>query len=75
MLKEAIPATTKHIDSELQSSREMIYKYTTILEEMDGKQAKNNLLNLIQMKEALYNARQHEAFLNIILVSALCDLG
>ncbi|KAM5165315.1 cilia- and flagella-associated protein 206 [Mantella aurantiaca] len=67
VLKEAIPATTKHIDSELQSSREMIYKYTTVLEETHGKQAKTNLPNLTQMKEALYNARQHEAFLNVIL--------
>ncbi|KAM9315371.1 cilia- and flagella-associated protein 206 [Gastrophryne carolinensis] len=67
LLKEAIPATTKHIDSELQSSREMIYKYTALIEEMDGKRAKANLLNVTQLKEALFNARQHEAFVNIIL--------
>ncbi|XP_069582492.1 cilia- and flagella-associated protein 206 isoform X2 [Ranitomeya imitator] len=67
ILKEAIPATTKHIDSELQSSREMIYRYTALIEDMDGKKQKSNLLNLTQMKEALYNARQHEALLNILL--------
>ncbi|XP_075718239.1 cilia- and flagella-associated protein 206 [Rhinoderma darwinii] len=67
ILKEAIPATIKHIDSELQSSREMIYKYTALIEEMDGKRQKANLLNLNQLKEALFNARQHEALLNIIL--------
>lgn len=67
ILKEAIPATTKHIDSELQSSRDIIYKYTAIIEDMDGKPQKVNLLNLTQLKEALFNARQHEALLNIIL--------
>ncbi|XP_077145869.1 cilia- and flagella-associated protein 206 [Ranitomeya variabilis] len=67
ILKEAIPATTKHIDSELQSSREMIYRYTALIEDMDGKKQKSNLLNLTQLKEALYNARQHEALLNILL--------
>ncbi|XP_056422042.1 cilia- and flagella-associated protein 206 isoform X2 [Hyla sarda] len=67
ILKEAIPATTKHIDSELQSSRDMIYKYTALIEQMDGKRQKGNVLNLIQLKEALFNVRQHEALLNIIL--------
>ncbi|XP_073531782.1 cilia- and flagella-associated protein 206 isoform X2 [Phyllobates terribilis] len=67
ILKEAIPATTKHIDSELQSCREMIYRYTALIEDMDGKKQKSNLLNLSQLKEALYNGRQHEALLHILL--------
>ncbi|KAM3930607.1 cilia- and flagella-associated protein 206 [Leptodactylus fuscus] len=70
ILKEAIPATTRHIDSELQSTRDMIYKYTALIEDMDGKQ-KVNLLNLTQLKESLFNARQHEALLNIILSDVL----
>ncbi|XP_069829653.1 cilia- and flagella-associated protein 206 [Dendropsophus ebraccatus] len=67
ILKEAIPATTKHIDSELQSSRDIIYKYTALIEDMDEKRQKDGLFNLPQLKEALFNARQHEALLNIIL--------
>ncbi|XP_075196264.1 cilia- and flagella-associated protein 206 isoform X3 [Anomaloglossus baeobatrachus] len=67
VLKEAIPATTKHIDSELQSSREMIYRYTALIEDMYSKKHKSSLLDLNQLKEALYNARQHEALLNILL--------
>ncbi|KAM4772648.1 cilia- and flagella-associated protein 206 [Rhinophrynus dorsalis] len=67
ILKEAIPVTTKHIDSELQGSREKIYQYTALIEEMDGNQGKSNMLNKGQMKEALYNSRQHEAFLTILL--------
>ncbi|XP_040284678.1 cilia- and flagella-associated protein 206 [Bufo bufo] len=71
ILKEAIPATTKHIDSELQSSRDIIYNYTALIEDMDGKRQKGNVLNLSQLKEALYNARQHEALLNIILADVM----
>ncbi|XP_053566495.1 cilia- and flagella-associated protein 206 isoform X2 [Bombina bombina] len=67
ILKEAISATTKHIDSELQASREMAYKYTALIEEMEENKVKSNTLNANQLKEALYNSRQHEAFLNIIL--------
>ncbi|KAG9493652.1 hypothetical protein GDO78_001506 [Eleutherodactylus coqui] len=69
ILKEAIPATTKHIDSELQSSQDIIYKYTALIEDMDGKQ--QNLINLTQLKEALFNARQHEVLLNIILSNVI----
>ncbi|KAG8582177.1 hypothetical protein GDO81_007946 [Engystomops pustulosus] len=71
ILKEAIPATTKHIDSELQSSQDMIYKYTALIEDMDVKQQKAGVLNPNQLREALYNARQHEALLNVILSDAL----
>ncbi|XP_044147070.1 cilia- and flagella-associated protein 206 [Bufo gargarizans] len=71
ILREAIPATTKHIDSELQSSRDIIYNYTALIEDMDGKRQKGNVLNLSQLKEALYNARQHEALVNIILADVM----
>ncbi|CAH2249410.1 cilia- and flagella-associated 206 isoform X2 [Pelobates cultripes] len=67
ILKEAIPATTKHIESELEASKEKIFQYTAIIEDISSNQMKNKLLNLNQLKEALFNVRQHEAFLNIIL--------
>ncbi|XP_053314573.1 cilia- and flagella-associated protein 206 [Spea bombifrons] len=67
ILKEAIPATTKHIESELEASREKIYQYTALIEYMGENRAQSKLLNTNQLTEALYNSRQHEAFLNIIL--------
>ncbi|XP_075453968.1 cilia- and flagella-associated protein 206 [Ascaphus truei] len=67
ILKEAIPATTKHIDSELHASLEMIYQYTALIEAMEGKRDTSILPNFNQLKEALFNLRQHEFFLNIIL--------
>ncbi|XP_012919208.1 cilia- and flagella-associated protein 206 isoform X2 [Mustela putorius furo] len=67
ILREAIPATTQHIDSQLQTAQDQAYRYTAILE----KAASNPLLSMelqpSMLKEALYNVRQYEIFLQIIL--------
>lgn len=69
ILHEAIPATTQHIDSQIQIAQDQAYRYTAILE----KAAKNPLMSVelqpYMLKEALYNVRQYEVFLQIILVS------
>lgn len=75
ILREAIPATTQHIDCQLQTAQDQAYRYTAILE----KAASNPLLSLelqpSMLKEALYNVRQYEIFLQIILVSECQDLA
>ncbi|XP_060472108.2 cilia- and flagella-associated protein 206 isoform X3 [Panthera onca] len=67
ILQEAIPATTQHIDSQLQIAQDQAYRYTAILETV----AENPLLSMelqpYMLKEALYNMRQYETFLQIIL--------
>ncbi|XP_029800367.1 cilia- and flagella-associated protein 206 isoform X2 [Suricata suricatta] len=67
ILQEAIPATTQHIDSQLQTAQDQAYRYTAILEKV----AKNPLMSMelqpFMLKEALYNVRQYEIFLQIIL--------
>ncbi|XP_040330057.1 cilia- and flagella-associated protein 206 isoform X3 [Herpailurus yagouaroundi] len=67
ILQEAVPATTQHIDSQLQIAQDQAYRYTAILETV----AKNPLLSMelqpYMLKEALYNMRQYETFLQIIL--------
>uniref|UniRef100_A0A8C0N8A2 Cilia- and flagella-associated protein 206 n=1 Tax=Canis lupus familiaris TaxID=9615 RepID=A0A8C0N8A2_CANLF len=67
ILHEAIPATTQHIDSQIQIAQDQAYRYTAILE----KAAKNPLMSVelqpYMLKEALYNVRQYEVFLQIIL--------
>uniref|UniRef100_A0A8C5QTM1 Cilia- and flagella-associated protein 206 n=1 Tax=Leptobrachium leishanense TaxID=445787 RepID=A0A8C5QTM1_9ANUR len=55
ILKEAIP----------------IFQYTAVIEDMTENQRKSELLNMNHLKEALFNLRQHESFLNIIM-SGLC---
>ncbi|XP_065745121.1 cilia- and flagella-associated protein 206 isoform X2 [Phocoena phocoena] len=67
ILQEAIPATTQHVDSQLEVVQDQAYRYTAILEKV----AKNPLLSQelqpYMLKEALYNVRQYEFFLQIIL--------
>ncbi|XP_012575883.1 PREDICTED: UPF0704 protein C6orf165 homolog isoform X2 [Condylura cristata] len=67
ILREAIPATTRHIDSQLQIAQDQAYRYTAILEKV----AENPLLTAefqsSMLKEVLYNVRQYEIFLQIIL--------
>ncbi|KAK2500093.1 hypothetical protein MC885_021205 [Smutsia gigantea] len=67
ILQEAIPAITQHIDSQIQTAQDQAYRYTAILEKV----AKSPLMSIefqpYMLKEALYNVRQYEIFLQIIL--------
>ncbi|XP_075859238.1 cilia- and flagella-associated protein 206 isoform X3 [Microcebus murinus] len=67
ILHEAVPATTQHIDFQLETAQNLAYRYTAILE----KAAKSPLMSIdlkpYMLKEALYNVRQYEVFLHIIL--------
>ncbi|XP_005684758.1 PREDICTED: UPF0704 protein C6orf165 homolog isoform X2 [Capra hircus] len=67
ILQEAIPGTTKHVDSQLEAVQDQAYRYTAILE----KAAKNPLMSQelqpYMLREALYNVRQCEIFLQVIL--------
>uniref|UniRef100_A0A8D0DW11 Cilia- and flagella-associated protein 206 n=1 Tax=Salvator merianae TaxID=96440 RepID=A0A8D0DW11_SALMN len=67
ILNEAIPAATHHIDIELQTSRDLAHKYTALIEMMHQSQNAEMELKVTMLKEVLYNVRQHEAFLCIIL--------
>ncbi|XP_044277939.1 cilia- and flagella-associated protein 206 [Varanus komodoensis] len=67
ILSEAIPAATHHIDIELHASQELAYQYTALIEMMHHSQNAELELKLTMLKEVLYNVRQHEAFLCVIL--------
>ncbi|XP_072498882.1 cilia- and flagella-associated protein 206 isoform X1 [Notamacropus eugenii] len=67
ILNEAIPATTQHIDTQLQTSQEQAYRYTAILEKATLNPLRMKELEPLKIKEALFNLRQYEVFLNIIL--------
>uniref|UniRef100_F6PUG6 Cilia- and flagella-associated protein 206 n=1 Tax=Monodelphis domestica TaxID=13616 RepID=F6PUG6_MONDO len=67
ILNEAIPATTQHIDAQLQTSQEEAYQYTAILEKLLENPLKMKDVEDLKIKEALFNLRQYEIFLNIIL--------
>uniref|UniRef100_H3A6H3 Cilia- and flagella-associated protein 206 n=1 Tax=Latimeria chalumnae TaxID=7897 RepID=H3A6H3_LATCH len=69
VLNEAIPATTKQIDTELHISLHLSFCYTATLEKKAWDTQSENLSN--QLKEALYSVRQHVVFLRIILAWVL----
>lgn len=67
ILTEAIPAATHHIDIELHASQELAHRYTAMIEIMHESRTAAMELNVTMLKEVLYNVRQHEAFLCVIL--------
>ncbi|XP_074189379.1 cilia- and flagella-associated protein 206 isoform X3 [Rhinolophus sinicus] len=67
ILQEAIPATTQHIDSQLQIAQDLAYSYTAILEKVTKNPLMSKELQPYMLKETLYNVRQYEIFLQIIL--------
>ncbi|XP_045399946.1 cilia- and flagella-associated protein 206 isoform X1 [Lemur catta] len=67
ILQEAVPATTQHIDSQLETAQNLAYRYTAILEKATRSPLMSTELKPYMLKEALYNVRQYEVFLLIIL--------
>ncbi|KAM9667337.1 cilia- and flagella-associated protein 206 [Trichechus inunguis] len=67
ILHEAIPATTQHIDTQLQIAQDQAYRYTAILEKVTQNPLMNQEFQPYLLKEALFNMRQYEIFLQIIL--------
>ncbi|XP_048210565.1 cilia- and flagella-associated protein 206 [Perognathus longimembris pacificus] len=67
ILREAIPATTQHIDCQLQIAQDLAYRYTAILEKITQNPLLTKEFQSFLLKEALYNVRQYEIFLQIIL--------
>lgn len=64
ILNEALPAASAEIDHELEGTQHLAWRYTALLERNSAPELNTDLLT-----QALYNTRQHEAFLKIILVS------
>ncbi|NP_001073169.1 cilia- and flagella-associated protein 206 isoform X1 [Rattus norvegicus] len=67
ILLEAIPATTHHIDSQLQIAQEQAFRYTAIIEKVTNNPLMAKELQPYMLKEALYNVRQYEIFLQTVL--------
>ena len=67
ILNEAVPATTQNVDVEIQQTMIQAHRYTALVERILGGEIQEGP-PLQMIKDALINARQHEAFLRIILV-------
>ncbi|XP_043746404.1 cilia- and flagella-associated protein 206 isoform X3 [Cervus elaphus] len=67
ILQEAIPATTQHVDSQLEAVQDQAYRYTAVLEKAAKSSLVGQELQPYMLREALYNVRQCEIFLQVIL--------
>ncbi|XP_053193110.1 cilia- and flagella-associated protein 206 [Scomber japonicus] len=75
VLHQVLPVTSKSIESELSVSQSLVWKYTALLEKLTQPehQSAQCEVPLVLLKQALYNTRQHEAFLKILQADArLC---
>uniref|UniRef100_A0A7N8YMQ9 Cilia- and flagella-associated protein 206 n=1 Tax=Mastacembelus armatus TaxID=205130 RepID=A0A7N8YMQ9_9TELE len=75
ILNEALPVINKRIESELSVSQSLAWKYTAVLEKLTESvtQPGEGGMSMILFKQALYNVRQHEVFLKLLLEDAcLC---
>ncbi|XP_065767511.1 cilia- and flagella-associated protein 206 isoform X3 [Muntiacus reevesi] len=67
ILQEAIPAATQHVDSQLEAVQDQAYRYTAVLEKVAKDPLLGQELQPYMLREALYNVRQCEIFLQVIL--------
>ncbi|XP_025999311.1 cilia- and flagella-associated protein 206 isoform X2 [Astatotilapia calliptera] len=72
VLQEALPVTSKSIANELCVTQTLVFKYTVVLEKLTSSdvQLGHSDMPVILLKQALYNARQHEVFLKMLLADA-----
>ncbi|KAI9517152.1 hypothetical protein NQZ68_008408 [Dissostichus eleginoides] len=73
ILNEALPVTSKSIEKELSVSQTLAWRYTSVLEKESDSQPAECDPPAVLLKQALYNVRQHEVFLKMLLADAcLC---
>lgn len=68
ILNEAVPAAVADLESELAGSQRLAWRYTALLEKISEQEQPEFPVHPDLLKQALYNTRQHEAFLKFILV-------
>ncbi|NWS97282.1 CF206 protein, partial [Mionectes macconnelli] len=71
ILNEAIPSAAKTVDEDLNTCHMLAHKYTALLESMQKDPHRYMQLSSFKLKEALFNVRQYEAFLCILLSDAI----
>ncbi|XP_038582408.1 cilia- and flagella-associated protein 206 [Micropterus salmoides] len=71
-LKEALPVTSKSMENELSVSQSLAWKYTALLEKLTDPDSQPGACDLpmVLLRQALYNVRQHEVFLKLLLADA-----
>ncbi|XP_014819885.1 PREDICTED: UPF0704 protein C6orf165 homolog isoform X2 [Calidris pugnax] len=71
ILNESIPSATQTVDERLNACHGLAHQYTALLESAQGDPHRYARLSSFKLKEALFNVRQYEAFLCILLSDAI----
>ncbi|NXY16643.1 CF206 protein, partial [Atrichornis clamosus] len=71
ILNEAIPSATRAVDESLNTCHLLAHRYVALLESMQEDPHRYSQLSAFKLKEALFNVRQYEAFLCILLSDAI----
>ncbi|XP_040920656.1 cilia- and flagella-associated protein 206 [Toxotes jaculatrix] len=74
-LNEVLPVISKSIEKELSVSQSLAWKYTAVLEKLTDSESQPEACDVpsVLLRQALYNVRQHEVFLKMLLADArLC---
>ncbi|XP_075940902.1 cilia- and flagella-associated protein 206 [Anarhichas minor] len=75
VLNEALPVTSRSVENKLSVSQTVAWKYTALLEKLADRDSQpgGRDVPVVLLKQALYNVRQHEVFLKMLLSDAcLC---
>ncbi|NXC20100.1 CF206 protein, partial [Corythaeola cristata] len=75
ILNKAIPSATRTVDESLNTCHMLAHQYTALLESMQEDLHRYRQLSSFKLKEALFNVRQYEAFLCILLVRHRCVIS
>ncbi|XP_059211697.1 cilia- and flagella-associated protein 206 isoform X1 [Centropristis striata] len=72
ILNEALPVTSKSIENDLSVSQTLAWKFTAVLEKLTEPDSQPGECDVpsVLLKQALYNVRQHEVFLKMLLADA-----
>ncbi|KAK9956022.1 hypothetical protein ABG768_013780 [Culter alburnus] len=73
ILNEAVPAAVTDVESELAGAQRLAWQYTALLEQISEQDTgrPEHPVHPDLLKQALYNTRQHEAFLKFILADII----
>ncbi|XP_059211698.1 cilia- and flagella-associated protein 206 isoform X2 [Centropristis striata] len=76
ILNEALPVTSKSIENDLSVSQTLAWKFTAVLEKLTEPDSQPGECDVpsVLLKQALYNVRQHEVFLKMLLMKLLKEV-
>lgn len=70
VLSDILPVSSKSIERELSDCERLVWKYTAIVEKLTDPDRTESEVSLELLKQALYNVRQLQVFLTMLLADA-----